>query len=321
MIDGADLSVVVANLGCPVGAVGGACDRSDVNCDGVVDLRDIRVVQCQQGQAAPGDPACCDICACSGDVNGDMVIDGADLAVVTSRLGCAVGAGDPVCDASDVNCDGFVDMRDVSVIQCQFGQMAPGDVTCCDVCACRGDLDGDGDADGADLSIVVSRVGCAIGAGDPLCDASDVNCDGVVDHEDVAIVHCQAGPGQGDPGLCDPAPGACCFGCAMPGGPPFVCADLSRLDCVLAHGKFMGVGTACAAGPCANVCRADLNGDNVVDVFDFGVLSSNFGSLVTSGWCAGDLDCSGSVDVFDFSLFASQFGCFGPPIPPQCCAP
>jgi hypothetical protein len=124
---------------------------------------------------------------------------------------------------------------------------------------------------------------------------------------------------------CGPTGGACCFSCATyPGGPPATCIDVAGLaDCCAIQGLYIP-GTTCATTSCtATVCPADMDGDNDVDVFDFGVVSGNFGKCVPAifGRCDGDLNCDGCVDVFDFALFAGNFGCSLPTIVPQCCGP
>lgn len=48
-----------------------------------------------------------------------------------------------------------------------------------------------GSCDPADVDFVESQIGCTVGAGDPSCDVSDVNCDGVVDMADRDATHCQ----------------------------------------------------------------------------------------------------------------------------------
>ncbi len=67
--------------------------------------------------ASPIDPAC----ECQGDVtspNGSP--NGADAAFVSTRVGCAVGTGDSDCDRCDVDCNGFVETRDVAIVSpCQ----------------------------------------------------------------------------------------------------------------------------------------------------------------------------------------------------------
>ncbi len=48
----------------------------------------------------------------------------------------------------------------------------------------------------------------------------------------------------------------------------------------------------------------DANGDNAVDVVDFSILRSQFGSANPQSDFSGD----GAVDVIDFSLFRTNFG-------------
>ncbi len=58
-------------------------------------------------------------------------------------------------------------------------------------------------------------------------------------------------------------------------------------------------------------CEADLTGDGVTDVFDFGALVAAFGtSAGDSGFDpAADIVPDGVIDVFDFSELATDFGC------------
>jgi hypothetical protein len=114
--------------------------------------------------------------------------------------------------------------------------------------------------------------------------------------------------------------GVCCFGCDPAPSPDCpdasgaiaaeTCFDANPEDCVAAGGTYRD-GLACddAIDPCQ--CPGDLNGDGVVDVFDFGDMSSNFGSGEVS--CAtraqGDLNCDGVIDVFDFGELSAGFGC------------
>ena len=55
-------------------------------------------------------------------------------------------------------------------------------------CACEGDANGDGTVDPLDAGFVLSRFGCAVGSGDPLCDTADQNGDNVVDPLDSGFV-------------------------------------------------------------------------------------------------------------------------------------
>jgi hypothetical protein len=53
--------------------------------------------------------------------------------------------------------------------------------------------------------------------------------------------------------------------------------------------------------------RADIDGNMVVDVFDFAALANSFGDEVPA-WSGADLDGSGRVDLTDFAILASEFG-------------
>jgi len=59
--------------------------------------------------------------ACEGDANGDGIVDPLDSGYVLARLGCAVGSGDPQCDAADANGDGVVDPLDSGFVMARFG--------------------------------------------------------------------------------------------------------------------------------------------------------------------------------------------------------
>lgn len=61
---------------------------------------------------------------------------------------------------------------------------------------------------------------------------------------------------------------------------------------------------------CSPFCP-DLDGDGDVDVFDFGVFVTNFGTSGHAPYANGDLDGDGDVDVFDFAIFGTRFGCPG----------
>ena len=54
---------------------------------------------------------------------------------------------------------------------------------------------------------------------------------------------------------------------------------------------------------------ADLDKD--VDITDFNILSSNFGTAAPAGWAQGSFDGDGDVDITDFNLLASNFAAEG----------
>ncbi len=52
----------------------------------------------------------------------------------------------------------------------------------------------------------------------------------------------------------------------------------------------------------------DVDNDGTVNVFDFGIIASNFGATGLPPFTGGDTDGDGDVDVFDFSNLAANFG-------------
>jgi hypothetical protein len=122
------------------------------------------------------------------------------------------------------------------------------------------------------------------------------------------------------------AAGVCCYGCdpvPTPGSCPDAsagvgasCVDSDEADCIASGGVFReGLTCADETDPCQ--CPADLNGDGVVDVFDFADLTAGFGNGIPN--CAsrseGDINCDGVVDVFDFAELTANFGCDSNPAP------
>jgi len=58
-----------------------------------------------------------------------------------------------------------------------------------------------------------------------------------------------------------------------------------------------------------NICDADLDDDNDVDIFDFQVFALAFGTVGAVGTAAhSDLDGDGDVNIIDFGIFAGMFG-------------
>jgi len=56
-------------------------------------------------------------------------------------------------------------------------------------------------------------------------------------------------------------------------------------------------------------CAGDANGDGVTDVFDFNLVTGNFGTSSGATREDGDLTGDGSVNVFDFNAVTGDFGC------------
>lgn len=75
-----------------------------------------------------------------------------------------------------------------------------------DGCECSADVVAPfGTPNASDVTAVNGHVGCPVGSGDPLCDASDVNCDGVVSTRDAQIAQCQVNHGWTNPECCVPS--------------------------------------------------------------------------------------------------------------------
>lgn len=106
----------------------------------------------------------------------------------------------------------------------------------------------------------------------------------------------------GDP--CASLPGACCI--PATGG----CVSATESDCTTQiGGNWQGPLTTCPDDCVAPpMCPADLDGDDDVDIFDFGIFATNFGNSVPPN-TGGDYNGDGIVNVLDFSAFATSFGC------------
>jgi len=53
---------------------------------------------------------------------------------------------------------------------------------------------------------------------------------------------------------------------------------------------------------------ADINGDGKVDIFDYNILVTNFGTTGTPGWIPADITKDGKVDIFDYNILVRDFG-------------
>lgn len=58
-------------------------------------------------------------------------------------------------------------------------------------CACNGDVNRDGIINSIDINLVQFSFGCPVGTGNLVCDRADVNCDGMVSPQDLAVLNCQ----------------------------------------------------------------------------------------------------------------------------------
>ncbi len=59
---------------------------------------------------------------------------------------------------------------------------------------------------------------------------------------------------------------------------------------------------------CTTAKIGDLNGDNIVNLFDYNILLNNFGKTGTAGIIKGDLNKDGVINVFDYNILLRNFG-------------
>lgn len=60
--------------------------------------------------------------------------------------------------------------------------------------------------------------------------------------------------------------------------------------------------------PSPSTKAGDLNGDNVVNIFDYNIVLSNFGKKGTAGFILSDLIKDGVIDLFDYNALLNYFG-------------
>ena len=97
-----------------------------------------------------------------------------------------------------------------------------------------------------------------------------------------------------------PSAGNVLLGLFKPGNP----GDPDEMSVALSAVPSTGAG-------CAANCAGDVNGDNVTDLTDLGILLSNFGCAN----CAceqGNLDGLYSIDLIDLGILLADWGCVFP---------
>src|SRR3989344_1441139 len=63
--------------------------------------------------------------------------------------------------------------------------------------------------------------------------------------------------------------------------------------------------TAASKNVYAQGIQGDLDADGDVDIFDYNILTSNFGA---TGSNVADIDGDGDVDIFDYNILVENFG-------------
>ncbi len=223
VVDNMDLYILLYNWGERVSKYEG-----DINSDGVVNVVDLNILLGNWGKT-------CD--ALIGDLNNDCVVDRGDLYILRRNWGQRVGR-----EGGDFNEDGVVDAKDLRILLGHFGDRCP---------PIRGDLihKRNCEVDALDLAILKHNWGTAAGLS-----GGDLNSDGVVGEEDLAILLSKFGS------VCQPLVG-----------------DLQlKLDCVVDNKDLVtllwNLGEE-NLGP----KQGDLNRDGIVNVKDLTIMLHQYG--------------------------------------------
>lgn len=199
-VDDKDVSLVGANFG--------KAGVYDVNKDGKVTSADLGIVSANKGKTcstattstqlfiAPGnvvDKAYVGLAICKlrGDVNADGIISSADMGLVVSNFGKQ--------SKYDANGDGIITSADLGIVAANYGQRCNPQTVSQSVtsavdtseqqsamCRFKGDVNGDGVVNSADMGLVTKYFG-------KRDTKYDTNGDGVITSADVAIVSASYG--------------------------------------------------------------------------------------------------------------------------------
>lgn len=91
--------------------------------------------------------------------------------------------------------------------------------------------------------------------------------------------------------------------------PDMQAADAGEYDCVLTNiFSFCERTTSVATITVTGGCSGDVNGDNLVDLSDLGVLLSHYGTMSGATRDDGDFDGDGDVDLSDLGVLLAAFG-------------
>lgn len=214
------------------------------------------------------------------------------------------------------------------------------------VCECNADVNETGGVSATDISFLRA---CIMGARTEGCDRADVNCDGRVDHCDLANVRCQLNNTEPDPVCCEETVcGACCVESGCDQDTPLGCEQrdgiylfdsaecppegaLCGAECAPGTTESCGDGLSRICddtgrwGECERLvapectCNGDLDGDEAVGTPDFNIIRGCLGAEPTGSCTQADLDCDGDVDECDVSKFSCQFETRGAGGNPECC--
>ena len=184
---------------------------------------------CESG--APGPDPLCTPCECAADVDSNGLVNFVDIQLV---ILCFYQQPTGVCANMDVDCDGVIGPGDANAAVCAF----QGAEDCCSGCACHGDVNANGVINFTDIQLVVQCLGVP-----PFgeCERMDVNCDGVIDEDDIDTMIC-IWQGGFDCCVLEEPEGACCIG--------FQCSSRTEVECLGSGGVYIGDDTRCGPGTC-----------------------------------------------------------------------
>lgn len=187
-----------------------------------------------------------------------------------SRGDVAGSTAGPAPGAQPLGADGVVDCEDIDYVYANFGDWSDLDQAVFMDLSC--DMNGDLLVDAADIAELLEDIlGTTLG---------DVNLDGDVDGDDLAIA--QANFGQTGVGYC--------------GGDVDGDGDVDNDDLAI-------ISPGCPSPGCED---GDLDGDCVVGLADLSALLTNYG--LSGQGLVGDTDNDGTVGLADLSALLTQYG-------------
>jgi hypothetical protein len=76
----------------------------------------------------------------------------------------------------------------------------------------------------------------------------------------------------------------------------------------IVENRLKQIGLEVKPSPTLTLLPSDLDGNNIVDIFDNNTLISNFGHTGSPAWISSDIDNNGIIDMIDFNTLVENFG-------------
>ena len=278
-------------------------------------------------QAVHASEPCACACACDWDEDQDCDLD--DAVIVQTCVQT------PGCETTDVDCNGIVEMADIEAVLCLL-QGSSAD-RCCGACPCPCDcdMDGDGYCGDSDSDFVQCCTGCLPAD----CQRMDIDCNGIIDGEDLDAVVCRS-QGGGPESCCGACPCDCdvdvdgdqnwdiddliiLLGCIEDptgecDGADINCdgiIDKDDSNALFCRRNGGSADDCCGACPCG--CECDVDDNLCCDMDDYLMVLFCIGSLPQDCGRA-DLNCDGVINYQDYQAFLCAAPGPGGPHP-ECC--